>query len=59
MEMLYINLRKSLEIQKFLQTDIIFFKPIQVPTIKFGKCFAGFCAQTIIQISKYHENTKG
>ena len=29
-------------LQKFLQTDMIFFDQFNVPTIKFGKCFAEF-----------------
>ena len=29
-------------LHKFFQTDMIFFDQIEVPTIKFGKCFAEF-----------------
>ena len=29
-------------LQKFLQTDMIFFDQFKVPTVKFGNCFAEF-----------------
>ena len=29
-------------LQKFLQTDIIYFDQFEVPTVKFEKCFAEF-----------------
>ena len=42
---------RSTLLQKFLQTDMIFFDQFKVPTVKFGKC----CAEVMIPIALLKE----
>ena len=49
---LYTKSPYNFGLQKFLQTDMIFIDQFNVPTIKFGKCFAEFMILIALQRMK-------